>query len=424
MKKPIILLLCLLLCFGCLGARAEDRDIADLRRAAEAGDAQAMDALGDRYRAGRGVEQNDALAAVWYYQAAEAGNPEAMFDVAVMFFYGYGTDQNIPAAREWLNRAAKANEPRALFYLGLCSRNGDQRLSIGKDTAKAQDYLIRAAVYQATPRNALFYYDWEIPDPACLDSVLAQANAGNAAAMCDAAYMYHYGVGVDKNDVLAAIWWYSAADAGVPLAMYDVAYMFIQGLGTDQNIGEGQRWIKKFIAAGKTGKAQEYARVYAAKVTAAPTPVPTSIPTAQPDVDNSWAWDTDPETMLRVLGVDVVMDAALAGDLDACYAMGWCCHYGIVVNQNDTEAFGWFLRVAQEGMPSAYVWVADAYFAGRGVAQDYAEAAEWYRDAADEGSAYAMHQLGLMYRDGLGVRQDERRAEKWLEMAEEAGFGQ
>jgi TPR repeat protein len=53
---------------------------------------------------------------------------------------------------------------------------------------------------------------------------------------------------------------------------------------------------------------------------------------------------------------------------------------------------------------------ANAYFTGKGVAQDDARAAALYQEAADMGDARAMHNLGFMYAEGRGVPQDEFKA--------------
>jgi uncharacterized protein len=53
---------------------------------------------------------------------------------------------------------------------------------------------------------------------------------------------------------------------------------------------------------------------------------------------------------------------------------------------------------------------ANAYFAGKGVAQDDTRAAALYQEAADMGYARAMHNLGFMYAEGRGVPQDEFKA--------------
>jgi len=49
-----------------------------LRKAAEAGDGQAMSDLGRMYEYGVGIPQDPAEAVKWFRKAAEAGNPQGM----------------------------------------------------------------------------------------------------------------------------------------------------------------------------------------------------------------------------------------------------------------------------------------------------------------------------------------------------------
>ena len=65
-----------------------EQGIAELRAQAEEGLAEAQVNLGDRYRSGRGVAQDEAVAVAWYRLAAEQGHAEA--HVALGFTYAAG----------------------------------------------------------------------------------------------------------------------------------------------------------------------------------------------------------------------------------------------------------------------------------------------------------------------------------------------
>ena len=425
MKRIISLILCLMLCLGLWPAYAED--IAALTAAAEAGDLRAMDDLASAYYYGEGVAQDYNLAAYWWYKGAEAGDPSCMNWIGTMFYYGEGVEQNRQEALKWTKKAAQGGDPYAVFYMGYITARGTSGAE--KSASRAREYFLQGTQCGAGPERALFYFDWEVPSAYCFDSVLAQANGGNPAAMCDVAYMYFNGTGTEKNDALAAYWWYAAADAGVTIAMYDVAYMFVNGLGTAQNVTEGKNWIQKFVANINKGKAGDYSRNYTENrpaPTAVPTPVPTAAPTKAPTAAPRASIEIDagrPGEMMALLGLDALLEAAALGDLDAAYILGWCYWYGVGVDQNFEEAFAWFHTLAaEEDDPRAYIYAADAYYSGLGVEQDYGEALRWYMLAAQEGDGRAMAMLAQMYREGQGVRQDDTKAERWQDRAEEAGY--
>ena len=66
-----------------------------LQKAAEAGNAEAMNQLGRLYQTGRGVAQPDyAQAREWYQKAAEAGNVRAMYNLGVLYEKGLGVAQD------------------------------------------------------------------------------------------------------------------------------------------------------------------------------------------------------------------------------------------------------------------------------------------------------------------------------------------
>lgn len=67
----------------------------------------------------------------------------------------------------------------------------------------------------------------------------------------------------------------------------------------------------------------------------------------------------------------------------------------------------------------AQLELADRYYKGDGLKQDYAQAAHWYKKLAETGVANAQLTLGLMYAKGDGIKQDDAQAIHWLMQAAE-----
>ena len=82
------------------------KDISDLRKEAESGDAQSQSELGDRYYTGRGVAKDHAEAMKWYRKAAEQGDAEKRRSLA--FLYWLAGD-NVEAAKWYLRAAEQGN---------------------------------------------------------------------------------------------------------------------------------------------------------------------------------------------------------------------------------------------------------------------------------------------------------------------------
>ena len=136
------------------------------------------------------------------------------------------------------------------------------------------------------------------------------------------------------------------------------------------------------------------------------------------------------------------------GNADAEHSLGHMYYFGQGVRQDNEEAIKWYslasahgnirarkmllrLQGASGSVPGTCTaqgtsgtsdsgdsdWcyqVAENYYYGHGVRQDYAEAAKWYRASADKGSADAEYSLGHMYQFGQGVRQNSRDAANWF----------
>lgn len=74
---------------------------------------------------------------------------------------------------------------------------------------------------------------------------------------------------------------------------------------------------------------------------------------------------------------------------------------------------------AANGDLQAQAELAERYYKGEGLKQDYAQAAHWYRRLAEKGVANAQLTLGLMYIKGNGVEKNDAQAVQWLTQAAE-----
>ena len=87
----------------------------------------------------------------------------------------------------------------------------------------------------------------------------------------------------------------------------------------------------------------------------------------------------------------------------------------------DREAAYWLRRAAKQRDPTAQRLLAELYYRGQGVSQDFGKAEHWARLAADSGDAEAQGFLGGLYRLGRGVPPDLKEAILWYRRAAEQG---
>ena len=73
--------------------------------------------------------------------------------------------------------------------------------------------------------------------------------------------------------------------------------------------------------------------------------------------------------------------------------------------------------LAESGNPDAQINLANMYFDGNGVPQNYAEGVKLYLAAAEKGSADARIALGFLYEYGDAVPRDYVQAYKWFDLA-------
>ena len=111
---------------GLKAAQAGDFQTAlqEWRPLAEQGYASAQYNLGQMYRNGQGVPQDDAEAVKWYRLAAEQGYANAQFNLGNMYNKGRGVPQDYAEAVKWYRLAAEQGYASAQTNLGYMYSNG------------------------------------------------------------------------------------------------------------------------------------------------------------------------------------------------------------------------------------------------------------------------------------------------------------
>ena len=112
---------------------------ADLwRPIAENGDAEAQYLLGELYRLGQGVPEDDAIAGRWHLEAAENGHPRSMYYVALMYYRGRGAawEKDYVRAYVWFTLAAEEGIGDATWWRDRLGAKISER-----EAAKAKELL-------------------------------------------------------------------------------------------------------------------------------------------------------------------------------------------------------------------------------------------------------------------------------------------
>ena len=110
--------------------------------AAKAGDIEAQYDLGYRYEKGRGTEQDDEQAVLWYLRAAEQGLDKAEYKLGLCYLDGTGIAKDEAQGMSWLEKAAEKGYMPAQYQLGklLAASNQQKNLQLALEwLQKAQD---------------------------------------------------------------------------------------------------------------------------------------------------------------------------------------------------------------------------------------------------------------------------------------------
>ena len=90
-------------------------------------------------------------------------------------------------------------------------------------------------------------------DVKAVEYFLRAANAGNAMAQHNLAYMYSVGQGVEKDEEKAFDWVKKSAEQGNPIAQDDLGVMYGDGRGVPKDVVQSYRWI---ALSARQGNAQ------------------------------------------------------------------------------------------------------------------------------------------------------------------------
>jgi TPR repeat protein len=122
--------------------------VALLGQAAELGDTSAMVELGESYRSGDGVTQDEAKALSWFKKAADGGNSWGMVSVGVMYSLGWdGGDANDEEAAQWYQKAADKDNPSGMYNLAGAYEQGR---GVRRSLEKAKELYEKAAALGST----------------------------------------------------------------------------------------------------------------------------------------------------------------------------------------------------------------------------------------------------------------------------------
>ncbi|MFL5386140.1 MAG: CHAT domain-containing protein [Longimicrobiaceae bacterium] len=193
---------------------------------------------------------NHAAALPLFKRAAEAGNPEAMGFLGIVLLRGQGTRPHPDSAIQWLRAAARKRDPRGMTALGTAYQYGQ---GVRLNLYLARHWYHEAADKKGWPeamRNLASLYR----DEGNYDSALLwyrnAAQAGLVDARVDAGRLYEEGRGVSQDLAEAQCLYRTAAEAKSPLGMYAMGRSYQEAIGVSRDYAEARKWYLKGVDEG------------------------------------------------------------------------------------------------------------------------------------------------------------------------------
>ncbi len=401
------------------------------RKAAEADSAIAMIRLGKMFNDGRGVPQDQALAATWFSRAAAAGSSTAMVELSALYSQAGGPG-HFNLAREGLEKAIKAGDSRAPIALAkLYLARGERVLAEGTLRKAAEGGSAEAALQlaeislsgQPTGEQQNAARRWL----AIAEKAMAADDDQNGKIallylrLPDTASIEH------GASVLETLVRKNSAEA-----MTLLATALLQGTGGRQDPARAEALLRRAIQLGHDG-----ARFILAKAYRDGDGIPRDPAQAMAlyrEIYNEEPGDTKVQLALgdayergvgvaqdRRMAAEFFAQAARQGDPDGQIRLGLAYLYGGGVERDSRTAEQWLSQAGEAGQIDARLQLGSLKLSGLSTAVDSEGAFASYLRAAEGGSPLAMIEVSRALANGTGTQLDPGLAKTWLERAASLG---
>jgi len=235
------------------------REVEQIQKAAEQGDANAQNMLGGMYADGNGVPQDYVKSVKWTRKAANQGHAVAQSNLGAAYIAGLGVSQNQVEAAKWVRKAAEQGLPNAQYFYGVMCFKG---MGVKLDLAQSLSWIRKAAdqgLAEAESDLGDAYLNGNgvlQDDEEAVRWFRKAAEKGYAMAQNNLGAMYDNGRGVPTDDEAAVRWYRKASDQGYASAQFNLGVMYDNGEGVPQSTAKAIKWFHKAAEQGHVG-AQE-----------------------------------------------------------------------------------------------------------------------------------------------------------------------
>lgn len=239
----------------------ENNDLKYLKRAAEGGNIQALNAWGTitltEALRNTSVDTNEVDRILvksfgYFKQAADLKDPNALYNLGMCYLHGYGCVRDQDLAFNCFRTASEAGHPEAINNLGGFYRDG----VVVEKNLESSTRLFKRSADLGNAYGLLNYAlalergEGVAKDlSAAAKMFLAAAERGNIEAMNAYAMCLFTGNGVEKNEIDAVKWFRASAAQGFPAAMENLSSCCERGIGMKKDSAMATVWKVRAMAA-------------------------------------------------------------------------------------------------------------------------------------------------------------------------------
>lgn len=406
-------------------------------KSAKQGNVQAIGNMGLCYQTGHGVAKDSLKATQLYQRSIKEGNKALIVQneemakkgsvfsnmlLASCYQNGIGVEKNLNKAVPYLTAAGNKNCVKAQRDLGLILLND-------KKASEAAPWFKKGM--ENGDLTSTFYYGKMLLEGLGVKAdqkeganyLLKAADGGFPQAMYYVGNCYMKGEGLTKNADQAVVWYKRAAGKNVAAAQWTLAQCLREGNGSPVNYEQALYWYAEAVAKGYT---KAFKSLIADSIPGSPFIAYMKGVKAYNNKDFDEALKQFKIVEKAKIEDGKVMEAAVianpsyakydikkgvkllkemsATNPQAMYLLGGLYEAGKGVDKEMNLAVAFTTQSAEKGYAPAECALADMYFEGRGVEQNYATAVKWYLEASnqDQLTENAAKRLASCYADGLG----------------------
>ena len=436
----------------------ENGDLDLLRRAAEGGNVQAMNAWGVYLvtHADGATGTNDILKAYGYFKLAEEkDDANGIYNLGMCHLRGLGTPQDDQAAFDSFRRAAEKDHPEAMNCVGLFYREGRV---VEKDLKRSVEWFEKSADHgsalgQFFLSRALRNGEGAAKDEARAAGLLAKAVDGEGMETFEAnglALWQPCGVKDGLAEDFCRFWATRMVPSVAAMLEGSSPTNVVARLLNARASGSGRGFVQAaedLAAALKTAK-EEPVRAFCAYVLALASRMSPPPPAARFDEATRAKYlDGYHETIKRFVDetsnpmamyllslenddLDLLRRAAEGGNVQAMNARGGYLVIHAAAGASGTNdlsrAYGYFKSAAEKNDANGLYNLGMCYLRGLGTQQDDQAAFNSLHRAAELEHPEAMNCIGLFYREGRVAGKNLKASVEWFEKSADLGnaFGQ